>query len=40
MVWKASTSIGCAITACPQLFGMNWGWVMACNYGPGGNYMG
>jgi len=41
MVWEDSTSIGCAIEACPKLFGRQLlGWLMSCNYGPGGNYVG
>jgi len=40
VVWKKSTNIGCAVAACSPLYGMKWGWLMVCNYGPGGNYAG
>ncbi|MBP9088879.1 MAG: hypothetical protein KBG15_22335, partial [Kofleriaceae bacterium] len=34
-VWRTSTDLGCAIKACPG--NMN---IVACEYGPGGNYTG
>lgn len=34
-VWRASTDVGCAIKACP-----NGQQIVACEYGPGGNYNG
>lgn len=34
MVWRASTDLGCAIKQC------NGGYLVACEYGPGGNYGG
>jgi pathogenesis-related protein 1 len=34
-VWRASTTLGCALKACPG--GVN---IVSCEYGPGGNYQG
>ena len=35
-VWAATTDIGCAIQACAG----DSEYIVACNYGPGGNYVG
>lgn len=34
-VWATTTDLGCALKACPDST-----WLVACEYGPGGNYEG
>jgi len=40
LVWKKTTSIGCAVTKCPDstVKGVATGWFFACEYDPPGNY--
>jgi len=43
MIWKKSTSVGCAVKYCDASFGMLSGtdsWYTVCNYGPTGNVLG
>lgn len=40
VVWAATDRVGCGITFCPTLSTLTNAYFIACNYGPGGNYIG
>lgn len=40
VVWANTNRVGCGITFCPTLATMTNAYFIACNYGPGGNYVG
>jgi uncharacterized protein YkwD len=40
VVWRDSTSIGCAAVACDDVAGFGAGLLFVCNYDPPGNYVG
>ncbi|KAK7114092.1 GLIPR1-like protein 1 [Littorina saxatilis] len=42
VVWASSYAVGCGVAYCPVLKKVSFGqgWHVACNYGPGGNYVG
>jgi len=41
LVWAQSTDVGCATTWCDNIGGWNHaGYIIFCNYGPGGNFRG
>jgi pathogenesis-related protein 1 len=40
VVWRDSTSIGCAAVACEDVVGFGDGLLFVCNYDPPGNYVG
>jgi len=39
LMWAATTAIGCVQINCTGVAGGVGGFIMACNYGPGGNYL-
>lgn len=41
IVWATSLAVGCGVKYCPELRNVDFGqgWHIACNYGPGGNYV-
>lgn len=43
LVWKGSTSVGCAVASCgtdQTIFPGTYAWLTVCNYWPAGNYVG
>ena len=40
VLWKSTTSVGCAVQHCPSVPGFGNGYFVQCNYSPPGNVLG
>lgn len=40
VLWKSTTSVGCAMQYCPSVPGFGRGYFVQCDYSPPGNVLG
>lgn len=40
VLWKSTTSVGCAVRYCPNVAGFGRGYFVQCDYSPPGNVLG